>query len=96
MNMRNNFVIAGTAAACLVSGPAFAAGTTTGSSINNTAWVGFSVAGVAQTAVSSNGVCNADGMAGGTYTPGTTTVSGTLSDVAADAVGTLYFRATVN
>ena len=43
-----------------------------------------------------SGACNADGVAGGTYTAGTTTVSGTLSDVAAGAVRTLYFRATVN
>jgi hypothetical protein len=41
-------------------------------------------------------VCNADGVAGGTYTAGTTTVSGTLSDVAAAATRTLYFRATIN
>jgi hypothetical protein len=42
------------------------------------------------------GVCNADGTTGGTYTAGTTTVSGTLSDVAAGATRTLYFRATIN
>ena len=42
------------------------------------------------------GVCNADGIAGGTYTAGTTTVAGTLSDVAASATRTLYFRATIN
>jgi hypothetical protein len=42
------------------------------------------------------GVCNADGTTGGTYTAGTTTVSGTLSDVAASATRTLYFRATIN
>jgi len=42
------------------------------------------------------GVCNADGVAGGAYTAGTTTVSGTLSDVAAGATRTLYFRATIN
>lgn len=42
------------------------------------------------------GVCNADGVAGGTYTAGTTTVSGTLADVAAATTRTLYFRATIN
>ena len=42
------------------------------------------------------GVCNADGAAGGTYTAGTTTVSGTLSDVAASTTRTLYFRVTIN
>jgi len=41
-------------------------------------------------------VCNADGVAGGSYNGGTTTVSGTLSDVAAGATRTLYFRATIN
>ncbi len=42
------------------------------------------------------GVCNADGTAGGTYTSATTTVAGTLGDVAAGATRTLYFRATIN
>jgi len=42
------------------------------------------------------GVCNADGTTGGTYTAATTTVAGTLADVAAGATRTLYFRATIN
>jgi len=42
------------------------------------------------------GVCNADGVNGGTYTAGTTTVSGTLSNIAAGSTRTLYFRATIN
>ncbi len=42
------------------------------------------------------GVCNADGTTGGTYTAGTTTVAGTLNDVAAGSTRTLYFRATIN
>jgi hypothetical protein len=42
------------------------------------------------------GVCNADGTTGGTYTAATTTVAGSLSDVAAGATRTLYFRATIN
>lgn len=39
-------------------------------------------------------VCNADGVAGGTFASGT--VSGTLASVAAGATRTLVFRATVN
>jgi uncharacterized repeat protein (TIGR01451 family) len=42
------------------------------------------------------GVCNADGVAGGTYTAGTTTVSGTLNNLAGGATSTLYFRVTIN
>ena len=40
--------------------------------------------------------CNADGTAGGSYNAGTTTVSGSLSDVIAGATRTLRFRATIN
>jgi hypothetical protein len=42
------------------------------------------------------GVCNADGTTGGTYTAGTTTVAGTLNNLAGGATGTLYFRVTIN
>ena len=42
------------------------------------------------------GACNTDGTSGGTYTAGTTTVSGTLLDVAASQTRTLRFRATIN
>jgi hypothetical protein len=42
------------------------------------------------------GVCNADGTAGGTYTAGTTTVSGPLANLAASATETLRFRVTIN
>jgi len=42
------------------------------------------------------GVCNADGAAGGTYTAGTTTVAGTLNNLAANTTSTLYFRVTIN
>ena len=42
------------------------------------------------------GVCNADGAAGGTYTAGTTTVAGTLNNLAGGSTGTLYFRVTIN
>ncbi len=42
------------------------------------------------------GVCNADGAVGGTYTTGTTTVAGTLNNLAGGASGTLYFRVTIN
>ncbi|UVO53151.1 hypothetical protein [Sphingomonas sp. SUN039] len=55
MTLRSTFVSAGAlAAALLAATPAFAAGTTAGSSINNTATLNYSVGGVAQTAVSSN------------------------------------------
>lgn len=40
--------------------------------------------------------CNADGTAGGTYTAGTTTVSGTLNNLAAGSTETLRFRTTIN
>lgn len=40
--------------------------------------------------------CNTDGTAGGTYTAGTATVSGTLSNLAASSTETLRFRATIN
>ena len=40
--------------------------------------------------------CNTDGTAGGTYTAGTTTVSGTLNNLAAGATSTLRFRTTIN
>lgn len=43
-----------------------------------------------------SGTCNSDGSAGGAYNGGTTTVSGTLSNVAAAAARTLRFRATIN
>ena len=43
-----------------------------------------------------SGACNADGSAGGSYDSGTTTVSGTLSDIAAGQERTMRFRATVN
>ena len=42
------------------------------------------------------GVCNADGTAGGTYTAGTTTVSGPLADLTAGNSETLRFRVTIN
>ena len=42
------------------------------------------------------GVCNTDGTAGGTYTAGTTTVSGPLADLTAGATETLRFRVTIN
>jgi len=42
------------------------------------------------------GVCNADGVAGGSYNGGTTTVSGTLNNLAGGATSTLYFRVTIN
>ncbi len=41
-----------------------------------------------------SGTCNADGSAGGSYAP--TTVSGTISSVAASETKTLRFRATIN
>jgi uncharacterized membrane protein len=40
--------------------------------------------------------CNADGIAGGTYNAGTTTVSGTLNNLAAGATETLRFRTMIN
>ena len=43
-----------------------------------------------------SGQCNADGSAGGGYNSGTTTVSGTLSAIAASGAKTLLFRATIN
>lgn len=43
-----------------------------------------------------SGECNADGSAGGSYDSGTTTVSGTLSDIAAGQARTMRFRAAVN
>ncbi len=42
------------------------------------------------------GVCNADGTTGGTYTAGTTTVSGTLNNLTGGSTSTLYFRVTIN
>jgi uncharacterized repeat protein (TIGR01451 family) len=42
------------------------------------------------------GVCNADGTTGGTYAAGTTTVSGTLNNLAGGVTSTLYFRVTIN
>ena len=42
------------------------------------------------------GVCNADGTTGGTYTAGTTTVAGTLNNVAGGSTSALYFRVTIN
>ena len=42
------------------------------------------------------GVCNADGVAGGAYNGGTTTVSGTLANLAGGSTSTLYFRVTIN
>lgn len=42
------------------------------------------------------GVCNADGTTGGTYTAATTTVAGTLNNLAGGVTGTLYFRVTIN
>lgn len=42
------------------------------------------------------GACNSDGSAGGGYDAGTTTVSGTLTNVAAATARTLRFRATIN
>ena len=41
-------------------------------------------------------VCNADGVAGGSYNAGTTTVSGTLASVVAADTRTLVFRVTIN
>ena len=43
-----------------------------------------------------SGQCNADGSAGGGYDGGTTTVSGTLSAIAASDTKTLLFRAIIN
>lgn len=43
-----------------------------------------------------SGQCNADGSAGGNYDSGTTTVSGSLSSVAAGETKTLLFRAVIN
>ncbi len=43
-----------------------------------------------------SGTCNTDGSAGGSYNSGTTTVSGSLSNVVAGATRTLRFRATIN
>ena len=40
--------------------------------------------------------CNTDGTAGGTYNSGTTTVSGTLANLAAGSTETLRFRTTIN
>lgn len=40
--------------------------------------------------------CNTDGTAGGSYNAGTTTVSGTLNNLAAGATLTLRFRTTIN
>lgn len=40
--------------------------------------------------------CNTDGTAGGTYTAGTTTVSGTLNNLTAGSTETLRFRTTIN
>lgn len=40
--------------------------------------------------------CNADGVAGGAYNAGTTTVSGTLASVVAADTRTLVFRVTIN
>ncbi|MEY2944309.1 MAG: hypothetical protein RLY97_2323 [Pseudomonadota bacterium] len=43
-----------------------------------------------------SGVCNADGTAGGSYNAGTTTVSGTLANLAGGSTSTLRFRVTIN
>lgn len=43
-----------------------------------------------------NYTCNTDGSAGGTFTAGSATVTGTLADLAAGATETLRFRATIN
>jgi hypothetical protein len=40
--------------------------------------------------------CNTDGTAGGSYNAGTTTVSGTLNNLAAGTAATLRFRTTIN
>ena len=40
--------------------------------------------------------CNTDGTAGGAYTAGTTTVSGTLNNLTAGSTETLRFRAAIN
>ncbi|MEO6218047.1 MAG: hypothetical protein ABIO86_18605 [Sphingomonas sp.] len=40
--------------------------------------------------------CNADGVAGGAYNAGTTTVSGTLASIVAADTRTLVFRVTIN
>ena len=42
------------------------------------------------------GVCNADGSSGGSFSASPATVSGTLSNLAAGAAGTLRFRVTIN
>jgi hypothetical protein len=42
------------------------------------------------------GVCNADGVTGGTYTAGTTTVSAALANLTAGNSETLRFRVTIN
>ncbi|MEZ5679812.1 MAG: hypothetical protein R3E14_00775 [Erythrobacter sp.] len=44
--------------------------------------------------VDGSNVCQADGVAGGSFAAGT--VSGTLSNIAASVTRTLYFRATIN
>jgi hypothetical protein len=55
MTIRSTIVSASALAVALLAAvPAFAAGTTAGSSINNTATLNYSVGGVAQTAVTSN------------------------------------------
>jgi hypothetical protein len=43
-----------------------------------------------------NYTCNADGSAGGSYNSGTTTVTGSLNDLAAGSTATVRFRATIN
>lgn len=43
-----------------------------------------------------SGTCNSDGTPGGSYDGGTTTVSGTLSSIAATETKALRFRATIN
>lgn len=48
------------------------------------------------TGTAPNYTCNADGAAGGTYTAGTTTVAGTLNNLAAGSTATVRFRATIN
>jgi hypothetical protein len=48
------------------------------------------------TGTAPNYTCNADGAAGGSYNAGTTTVSGTLNNLAAGSNETVRFRATIN
>ena len=84
---------------CIVVANGAGAATSTNLSISDPlpATVTYSAAyGIFLNGTVTAGVCNADGSAGGTYTAGTTTVSGPLANLTAGSTETLRFRVTIN